>query len=858
MKKGFIEAALGAPDCHSIPFYWQHGAEKRTVSIREKMKQIHADGVRAVCVESRPHPDFVGEEWWRDMDELFACAEEYGIKVWFLDDDHYPTGHANGAVRQHPELRGWHLAENHADVIGPVREGMLLLNKYDPADTVLGVFAYRRTETSEDLLTDEIIDLSSGVRDGFIFFDLPAGTWRIFTYLRTRKSVLESYVDMLNPASVRLLIDEVYEPHYRHYGARAGKTFMGFFSDEPKYKNRAIGTTKQFTGYYNMNIGVAGMALPWSGDVLDMMERALGRSPLSLLAALWYRIEGQTAKVRHAYMDAVSRLYSEAFSVQLGNWCREHGLEYIGHMVEDMGAHARVGNGPGHFFRSMAGQDMSGMDFVLAQLLPGFAHFDNKMTGGVQYADSGFFHYVLPQMTASLAHITPRMKDRALCECFGAYGWAEGVPMMKWMIDFLLVRGINHFVPHGYDDMFPDPDCPPQFGADGCDPQTPGFRKLISYTDRMATLLSGGTHIANAAILYHAEAEWMNPDGYMPMKVPAKALFDGHICYDILPIDTLVSDASVKDGKLSVNRECYDVLIIPAAERLPEHLKLALQSLVARGLRILFVDAAPHGFESLGECVPTAELAERCRAMGAYDITVGGEGELLRHYHVRREDADLYFFFNESAAQTAKVTVDFPQSGAYTQLSLAEDRITAGVTESGTLALELQPYQSTLIIFGGDPPANAEPADTVLRELETPALTYSLSLADCEELTSFRPWKQTSELSNINAAPDMASFSGRIRYRTVLTVEDPEELVLELGEVGQTAELTVNGEELGIRICRPYRFDLSGKLRAGENQLEITVANTLVHRQRDFHSTAMLIGGSGLLGPVRLLKKERN
>lgn len=58
------------------------------------------------------------------------------------------------------------------------------------------------------------------------------------------------------------------------------------------------------------------------------------------------------------------------------------------------------------------------------------------------------------------------------------------LPFMNWLMDFLLVRGVNHFVPHAFTDFFPDPDCPPHFGGDGNDPQFPGFTKLMEYTNR--------------------------------------------------------------------------------------------------------------------------------------------------------------------------------------------------------------------------------------------------------------------------------------------------------------------------------------------------------------------------------------
>ena len=67
-----------------------------------------------------------------------------------------------------------------------------------------------------------------------------------------------------------------------------------------------------------------------------------------------------------------------------------------------------------------------------------------------------------------------------MCEIFGNYGWAEGAQTMKWLADFMLVRGINIFVPHAFSPKaFPDPDCPPHFYAHGINMQSAYLLSLI-------------------------------------------------------------------------------------------------------------------------------------------------------------------------------------------------------------------------------------------------------------------------------------------------------------------------------------------------------------------------------------------
>ena len=81
-------------------------------------------------------------------------------------------------------------------------------------------------------------------------------------------------------------------------------------------------------------------------------------------------------------------------------------------------------------------------------------------------------------------------------------------------------------------------------------------------------------------------------------------------------------------------------------------------------------------------------------------------------------------------------------------------------------------------------------------------------------------------------------------------------VMLDLGQVGQNARLTVNGVDCGIRICAPYCFDLSGILKDGENTLEIVVSNTLAQKHRDNFSHFLALEPAGLLGELRLLKRN--
>ncbi len=440
-----------------LPFLWLHG-EAESI-IREEIAAIAQAGMAALCVESRPHPDFCGPLWWRDLDAVMGEAKRRGMRVWLLDDAHFPTGYANGLIRtKYPERAKRYLAEMHADACGPL----------------------------PGALFDSPIDLSSSLRDGLVRWDVPEGLWRLFIVYETSSG--GGNPDYLNPIdrkSVEALIEAVYEPHYERYKAEFGLTFSGFFSDEPGMGNTA--------GYaFDEDIGrKKGMVLPWCGELRDMLSLRLRDGFARSLPFLWAP-GSEAPRARYAYMDVATSLYRKNFSEQLGEWCRARGGQYIGH-----------------------------------------AFFGGEWEGE-------FFHYALAKLASSLAHIDAGKKGIALCEIFGAYGWSEGLKLMKWLVDHMLVRGINRLVPHAFNPKeYPDPDCPPHFYAHGRNPQYRHFGYLMRYADRLCGLLGGGTHVAPVAILYHAAMEWCGD--YMPCETPARVLAQNQIDYDIVPED-LISD----------------------------------------------------------------------------------------------------------------------------------------------------------------------------------------------------------------------------------------------------------------------------------------------------------------------------
>ncbi|MFO8014022.1 MAG: glycosyl hydrolase [Phycisphaerae bacterium] len=121
-------------------------------------------------------------------------------------------------------------------------------------------------------------------------------------------------------------------------------------------------------------------------------------------------------------------------------------------------------------------------------------------------------------------------------------------------------------------------------------------------------------------------------------------------------------------------------------------------------------------------------------------------------------------------------------------------------------------------------------------------------------------------------------FSGIATYERTVDLPadlfaDDRRLLLDLGGVGVTAEVHLNGRRLGIVWRPPYRLDVTGIARPGANRLRMAVANVWANRligdrgkSRDQRLTRTCLPDgalpkglvpSGLMGPVRIVTEAR-
>ncbi|HEY1790248.1 MAG TPA: glycosyl hydrolase [Verrucomicrobiae bacterium] len=255
----------------------------------------------------------------------------------------------------------------------------------------------------------------------------------------------------------------------------------------------------------------------------------------------------------------------------------------------------------------------------------------------------------------------------------------------------------------------------------------------------------------------------------------------------------------------------------------------------------------------------------------------------VRFTHRRDGDTDIYFVANcETQAVIANCTfrVSGKQPELWDPLTGEIRNATAFRQENGrtVVPLEFGPSGSVFVVFCKpiSPESSGATASNYpsLHPLKMVSGPWNVSFdpkwggPDQIVFDSLEDWSQRPE-------PGIKYYSGKAIYRKSFELpgKNPvQRYILDLGNVKNLARIRLNGHDLGVAWCAPWRVDATDAIKAGTNQLEIEVANLWPNRligdlslppdQRlawvsinPFKKDSPLLP-SGLLGPVRVLAES--
>jgi hypothetical protein len=238
--------------------------------------------------------------------------------------------------------------------------------------------------------------------------------------------------------------------------------------------------------------------------------------------------------------------------------------------------------------------------------------------------------------------------------------------------------------------------------------------------------------------------------------------------------------------------------------------------------------------------------------------------------YVRDDRSEFFFFVNASLHHEHRTTVRFAKeitARRYGWIWDPEDgkRYRIYPDKNGTFPMNLGPADSRIIVFDGTErgvawhPLLVSGANS--RTLDGWDVELRHSCKDFTEKTHF------FVLDDLKNTP-YVDFTGTVVYTRSFHLDTlpTHTAVLNLGKVWGVAEVKLNGEDCGTSWYGNRLYDLSGKLKVGENELEVKVITTMgnyIQTLKDENPIAQKwtarpgrapqpIQSMGMLGPVTM------
>lgn len=864
VQQRFIELPQDARRL-SGPLFWLHGDESRD-RLEMYVQKVAEGGNGCFTAESRPHSDWLGEGWYRDLDICLQAAKKHDLKMWIFDEQWWPSGEVGGRVPQ--QFGSKYMQAVAIDIEGPSE-----YSGQAPAEKHIATLAGRLSGDSID--GDSLIDLTGRIQNGTLNWTVPQGRWKImhFTWQYSEGRGGHFLVDGASKEAVDWYINTVYQPHYDRFKDDFGTWIKGFFYDEPETYG------------------------DWGTEVIPLLKERQVDWKKALTAWKFTLAGNEQTAARYQYQDAYAEAWGRTLYGGITQWCRDRNVQSIGHFLEHRRDYLNPKLCAGNMVQLLKYSDMGGIDAVFTQFVMGKRLAMDAPT------------WQTPKMASSISHVYGKKDDIAMVEIFGARGQDLTYPEMLWWTNHMFVSGVNFHIQHSFNPRAPyDNDCPPYFYNGGFEPRWPLYRVYADYTARLGDMLSGGSHVCPVALLYLGNSFHVGQS--TPPEQISEALQDALYDCDWMPYEILENETRIQKGCLTVYGEKYSVLIVPPVEVIPTAaLEKAKQFYDNGGIVIGYgflptkpadLNRTSQEIDSLCKAVwgnaqpgltvcktntaggrsyllpesPTPEQLHSVLAVDAkrpptLEVIEGQTDNWLHVLHRQKDNRDIFFICNQnvdSGRRTFRLRMTAAGFPEYWDAMRAEIT-TLPFTRRGhqvELSLKLDPLQSALLVFNPQQrnlPIRIETPDAqAIREIPVVPVKTSEKVVAAQATDTLSPldgcdWMwQASENAAVSAKPGYCYFRGSIE----ISPETKLSRARFIGTADNELTVFVNGrkiteqQEAFADWKKIADVDLTGAFVEGRNTIAISVLNTT-----DEASPAGLIGKCRLSfadGSVRTVK----
>jgi hypothetical protein len=725
----------------------------------------------------------------------------------------------------------------------------------------------------------DVINLSANMKaDGTLDWTPPAGKWII---LRLGYSLTGHKNSPASPEATGLEVDKL--------NADYVKAYFNNYLDQ--YKDATGGLMGQRGLQYMVTDSWEAGTQNWTDNMIAEFDKRRGYDLLPWLPVLTgHIVESSEASDRFLwdFRKTIGELTVENHYDQLTGILKERGMARYTESHE--GGRALIADGME--VKRKAAIPMS------ATWTPGRPEDGKEVSTGYK-ADV--------RESASVAHIYGQ--NLVAAESMTAIGsaWAWSPEFLKPTADMELANGLNRFVIHTsvhqpVNDKIPGLGLGP-FGQWFTRHETWAEQAgpWLNYLARSSYLLQQGKFIADVVYFY---GEDNNITALFGEKLPD--IPEGYN-YDFVNADALLNVLSVNSGMITTpGGTNYRVLALDGNSRqmtLPVLRKI--REIVNQGA--IVVGSRPVGTPSLSDDQGEFEkivnelwpVEKRENVFGKGKIFNGQSiGDVLKELNITPDfsyekpeentkilfvhrqvgQIDLYWVNNRNN-RTEDIQTTFrvgdraaeiwhPETGRIEPASyIMENSLTR-------VPLHLEANEAVFVVFRNrtsEKTRTIEPLkEKVLKTIEGP---WNVSFQEKRGAPAHANF-DTLSFWNENKDSGIKYFSGTGTY--IKKLDAPAEWFkkdmqqwLDLGSVKNLAEVIINGNSLGVLWNKPFRINITGALKQGENALEIRVTNLWVNRligdqqpgvvskitytTMAFYRADSPLKPSGLMGPVQVI-----
>jgi hypothetical protein len=665
--------------------------------------------------------------------------------------------------------------------------------------------------------------------DGTLDWTPPPGNWAV---LRMGYAPLGTENHPAPPEATGLEVDKLNRDHVRDYMT----SYLGMYG-------KVVGP--KFMGKHGINVLTVDSteigAQNWTETILSDFRILRGYDPAPWLPALTGVVVGNaqdTDKFLWDFRRTIDELLARNHYGEVAAAAHEHGLINYAEALED--------------HRASFGDDMEMRRYADLPMAAMWTYGKQRESYPTYVADI--------KGAASVAHIYGQNLVAAESLTSALQPWSYAPRELKPVVDLEFALGINRVVVHT--SVHQPVEKPPGlslfvFGQffNRLETWAEDAGPWVRYIARSSYLLQQGHYAADIAYFYGQEAPLTGLFGEKAIDVPQGYGFD------FVNSDVLLNQMSAEQGGLVTKSGMrYRVLYLGGSSNymtLP--VLRRIRDLVSQG--VVLVGKRPTGSPSLADDQKEFDaVADELFGSGTGD-RVFADGSLTGAFsalslpadfsysmpesdteildlHRKLSSGDLYFLTNrlnrpETITATFRVTGMTPEiwNAVTGEVRPTDFKMHDGCTD---VPLALGPYGSAFVVF-------RHPTTETSRNVPKPPPVPLASLAGPWQLSFQKNRGAPASITqntlaswSENADPGVRYFSGSAVYAKTFRIPQKakagDRLLLDLGDVREIAEVSLNGQMLGTLWNPPFTLDITDAAHPGDNRLQIRVVNLWVNR----------------------------